>query len=397
MVPIRYEGQDLIFVSDPLGFSNSRIVVTPDVLLIMALCDGNHSLSDIQYEYIRKFGMLLLSSRLNKIISDLDKNLFLDNERFRQHKSKIEDEFNRAPVRFPSHAGEAYPANADELRRLLDSFFASPDGPGPLPPKKRRKAVKGIMAPHIDLRAGGPCFAWAYSGLAAAPRADVFVILGIGHFQMKSLFAVTHKDFATPLGVIPTDKSFVESLVENCPDDLLAEEFAHRSEHSVEFQTVFLRYIFPKEDISIVPVLCSSFEEMIAAKRDPIDDQRVRDFVQAVRIAAARTKRKVCFVAGVDLSHIGHKFGDRGKLTSSTEILLEKEDREMLKHVENVDAAGFFASITKDNDRRRICGFPAIYVLLNLIAPAKAHLLKYDKAIDHATQSIVSFASAVFE
>jgi hypothetical protein len=214
---------------------------------------------------------------------------------------------------------------------------------------------------------------------------------------MKSLFAVTHKDFATPLGVLPTDKSFVESLVENCPDDLLADEFAHRSEHSVEFQAVFLRYVFPKEDIFIVPILCSSFDGMIAAKRQPTEDSRVSDFVQAVRIAAARTKRKVCFIAGVDLSHIGQKFGDRGKLSPSTEILLEKEDRDMLKHVENVDAAGFFASVAKDNDRRRICGFPAIYVLLNLVAPATARLLKYDKAIDHATQSIVSFASVAFE
>jgi len=136
---------------------------------------------------------------------------------------------------------------------------------------------------------------------------------------------------------------------------------------------------------------------MVAANHEPIADPRVRDFVRAIKIAASRSERRICFIAGVDLSHIGQKFGDPGMLTSATEVFLEREDREMLKHVENVDAAGFFASVAKDNDKRRICGFPAIYVLLHLVHPAKARLLKYDKSVHPGTQSIVSFASMVLE
>ncbi len=394
---IRHQGQDLLSLSDPLGLSHGRILVTPDVHFIMALCDGNHSLSDIQYEYTRRFGTLLLSSRLNKVISDLDLNLLLDNHRFREHKKEIEQEFKRSQVRLPSHAGQAYPADPEALRRQIDAFFSSPDGPGPLATSSQRKTPKALMAPHIDLRAGGPCFAWAYSELARSARPDSFVILGIGHFPMQSLFTLTTKDFATPLGVLRTDKEFVQSLINNYPGDLLADEFAHRNEHSVEFQTVFLRYIFPNDDISIVPILCSSFDEMIAANRQPIEDPRVKHFVQAIKLAAARCKRRLCFIAAVDLSHVGQRFGDTGPLSAATEILLENEDREMLKYVENLDAPGFFASVAKNNDRRRICGFPAIYILLNLVAPAAARLLRYDKSVDHATQSIVSFASVVFE
>jgi AmmeMemoRadiSam system protein B len=363
----------------------------------MALCDGTRSLVDIQYEYTRRFGTLLLSSHLDKILSDLDRSLFLDNEKFRRHKGEIEEEFRKASVRAASHAGQAYPAGPRELRRCLGGFFTSPEGPGALPEKRRRKTVKAIMAPHIDLRAGGTCFAWAYSQLASSPPADVLVILGIGHAPMTNLFTVTSKDFETPLGTLPTDKAFVEALTESYPGDLFADEFAHRSEHSVEFQTVFLRYIFPDKDISIVPILCSSFDEMIAANRQPIEDPRIRDFIQALKTAAERSKRKVCFIAGVDLAHIGQKFGDSGRLAPSTEILLEREDREMLQHVEDVDAAGFFASVARDKNKRRICGFPAMYVLLNLVEGAKGRLLKYGKSVDGATQSIVSFASAVFE
>jgi AmmeMemoRadiSam system protein B len=395
--PIRHQGQDLIHLSDPDGFSETKLVVAPDVFFILTLCDGNRPISDIQYEYTRRFGTLLLSSRLDEILSDLDRGLFLDNERFREHKKKVEDEFKQAPMREAALAGSAYPSNSDELRSLLHGFFTSPEGPGPFPEERNRRVVKAIMAPHIDLRAGGPCFAWAYSELARSAPPDIFVILGIGHASMESLFALTRKDFATPLGCLPTDQAFVDSLVENYPGDLLADEFAHRREHSVEFQTVFLRYIFPEEDIFIVPILCSSFHEMIACGKQPIEDPRVQDFVQAIRMAAARSKKKICFIAGVDLAHVGQKFGDQRGLTSGAEVLVESEDREMLKYVENMDAAGFFASVAKDNDRRKICGFPATYVLLNVVAPAKARLLKYGKSVEHATQSMVSFASMVFE
>lgn len=393
---VHHEGQELIHISDPLGFSERQIVVTPDVFFIMALCDGTRSFMDIQYEYTRRFGTLLLSSHLDEILSDLDRSLFLDNERFKRRKAETEEEFRKARVRKPSHAGQAYPADPEELRQCLGSFFTSPEGPGAFPEKRRRKTVKALMAPHIDLRAGGPCFAWAYSQLASSPPADVFVILGIGHAPMTTLFSVTSKDFETPLGTLPTDKAFVDALMESYPVDLFADEFAHRSEHSVEFQTVFLRHVFPDKDISIVPILCSSFDEMVAANRQPIEDPRVGDFVQALKVAANRCKRKVCFIAGVDLAHIGQKFGDSGRLTPSTKVVLEQEDMEMLRQVENVNAAAFFASVAKDNNRRRICGFPAMYVLLNLVEGAKGRLLKYEKNVDRATQSIVSFASLVF-
>ena len=394
---VRHQGQELIHISDPLGFSDRQIVVTPDVFFIMALCDGTRSLIDIQYEYTRRFGTLLLPSHLDKILSDLDRSLFLENERFQRRKAEIEDEFRKASVRKPSHAGQAYPADPVELRQCLGNFFTSPEGPGAFPEKRRRKSVKAIMAPHIDLRAGGPCFAWAYTQLVSSSPADIYVILGIGHAPMDNLFTVTSKDFETPLGVLPTDKGFLDALVESHPSDLFADEFAHRSEHSVEFQTVFLRYIFPDQDISIVPILCSSFDEMIAANCEPIEDPRIGSFVHALKIAARRSKRKVCYVAGVDLAHVGQKFGDSERLTPSTAVVLEQDDREMLRHVENVDAAAFFASIAKDRNKRKICGFPAVYVLLNLVEGAKGRLLNYGKSGDPATQSIVSFASMVFE
>jgi hypothetical protein len=64
--------------------------------------------------------------------------------------------------------------------------------------------------------------------------------------------------------------------------------------------------------------------------------------------------------------------------------------------VSRLDPEGFYRSIMKDQDRRRICGFPAIYTMLNVMEVRKGKLLKYGQAFTPETQSVVSFASLAF-
>ena len=61
--------------------------------------------------------------------------------------------------------------------------------------------------------------------------------------RTKGCGVLARKSFATPLGGVPTDLEVTERLLAayEGPDDLLAGEFHHRAEHSIEFQTVYLR------------------------------------------------------------------------------------------------------------------------------------------------------------
>jgi AmmeMemoRadiSam system protein B len=93
---------------------------------------------------------------------------------------------------------------------------------------------------------------------------------------------------------------------------------------------------------------------------------------------------------------MGLQFGDPRGIGEYDLRLLAEEDREMLGHVERVDADGFFESIKKDRDRRRICGLPAIYTMLQTMNAEEGTLLKYDQAFTPETQSVVSFASLAF-
>ena len=68
----------------------------------------------------------------------------------------------------------------------------------------------------------------------------------------------------------------------------------------------------------------------------------------------------------------------------------------MLEYVEKLDGEGFFSSILKERDRRRICGLPAIYTMLKVLEAKEGRLLRYGQAYTPETQSVVSFASLGF-
>ena len=66
-----------------------------------------------------------------------------------------------------------------------------------------------------------------------------------------------------------------------------------------------------KRDFTIVPILVSSFHHnMVMTKTPPTEIPRMADFLTALKKTIAQSGRKVCVVAGVDLAHVGQKFGD---------------------------------------------------------------------------------------
>ncbi len=93
---------------------------------------------------------------------------------------------------------------------------------------------------------------------------------------------------------------------------------------------------------------------------------------------------------------MGLQFGDRKGVGEADLRVLEEADREMLGYVEKMDGEGFYASILRERDRRKICGLPAIYTLLKVLEAKEGKLLNYGQAFTPETQSVVSFASLGF-
>ncbi len=416
---------DGLFIRDPLGVCEQTLVLSAGAVRVLPWFDGEHSVRDIQFEIARGTGGIVHSEQLEKLIAALDEHLLLDGERFDARFAEIVREFREAPVRRAVHAGQSYPADAAELRAWLASFYVDPRGPGvaPIPPSRAggqrasgdgdarnagdaadasaashapsSERVRAIVAPHIDLRAGGPCIAHAYKALLESTTARTFVILGVAHAGAENLFAATRKDFATPLGVTMTDHDFLDDLARNLPFDITADEFAHRTEHSIEFPVLFLQQILGL-GVTIVPILVGGFEESLAAGRKPEEDPRIAAFIAALGSALARRGGDVAVIASVDLAHVGARFGDSRAIDADFLAHVEREDRTFLDAAAARDSDALLAAIAKDFDSRRVDGFPAIYTLLRALPLAEGRLLRYEQHADEKAQSAVTFASLAF-
>jgi AmmeMemoRadiSam system protein B len=153
----------------------------------------------------------------------------------------------------------------------------------------------------------------------------------------------------------------------------------------------------PERPFKIVPILVSSFHSSVIRQSLPESDIAVQRFLSALRELAHREMRRVCFVAGVDLAHVGREFGDREPVTEDFLKWVESEDHKLLERLAALDAPGFFHEVAKDQDKRKICGFAPLYSLIHLLGDTIGDHLKYSQAFTPETGSAVTFTSMTFE
>ncbi len=367
--------------------------------VILQYFDGETTFLDAQEAHMRQFGELLMTSRMEAMEKELDKMYFLDNDRYARKLQEMTEEYRRSPVRISSHAGLSFSEDPEELARQLDGFFEEAKGIGAEHPEVRGR-LRGIVAPHIDLRAGGRCYTYPYDELRERSQADTFVILGINHRSHGAPFTLTAKTFETPLGPVESDEEFCKGLAKDYPGDLSAEELNHRTEHSVEFQIIFLQHVLKerKKPFKIVPVICADFPEAMLQKESPIEvSAEVKAFVQNLQDQLEARDDGACVIASVDLTHYGQRFGDRETLSDALLGSLERADRRMLEFAEKGDPEGFFMMNAEEGGIRKVDAVPAVYVALKALPNAKARLLSYMQAPEAATQSVVTFCSMAIE
>jgi AmmeMemoRadiSam system protein B len=395
--PVEHDGQRLVGLRDPAGFTEQVALLPIPLLDLVSLFDGEHSLDEMRAILHRRHGEAPTAEQIAAVVAGMDEAGFLDSERFAARRRAIEDAFRESPVRPAAHAGGAYAGEPEALGAQVRACFEHPEGPGGHGPIliSGSPPLRGLLAPHIDFHRGGPTYAWAYRELLARSDADLFVILGTCHAGMEAPFAATLKPFETPLGPVPVDRDFFESLHRRYGHDLLASELAHRSEHSIEFQVVMLRAVLgARRPFAILPVLASYLHEAVGTRGDPEADPRIPRFIDALRETMAASGRKVCLIGGVDLAHVGPRFGDAEPNTPASLERVAAADRGMLAAVSAGDPAGFFASVAADGDARRICGLSPIYTFLRAMPGVQGRLLRYSQWPD--PEGAVTFCAAGF-
>ncbi len=167
---------------------------------------------------------------------------------------------NYSRIRPAAVAGRFYPAEPNELRRLISDFLAAcPPASSPAP--------KAVIAPHAGYIYSGPIAASAYSLLAPArEHTKRIVLVGPSHFAVFDGLAASSMDaFETPLGLVPLDTPAMQALT-RLPHVRMLDE-AHEREHALEVQLPFLQTVLG--EFTLVPLLVGdAAPEQIAAALD---------------------------------------------------------------------------------------------------------------------------------
>jgi len=391
--PVKADNQDFICLRDPEGFAERPVFLNPVHVFLVSRMDGKHSLRDIQADFARATGDILPMEALEGLVRQLDEQYYLDSPRFRNHYELLVQEFKSSLYRPARHAGSSYPDECGQLESQLKRIFEHPEGPGNSLCPDFSRPLRGLIAPHIDFSRGGPTYAHAYKALAEHPGADIFIIFGPCHTPMPQRFSISGKTYETPLGAAKTDEGFIELLFSKL-DHQYSDDFPHRAEHSIEFQAVCLRYILGrKQDFRIVPILVGSFHDIYSAGRTAAEDPEINKVVKALRETIAEHKGRVCIIAGADLAHVGVRFGDPAGPTEESLREIERVDRAFLGLAASGDAEGLFQSIAADNDSRRVCGYPSIYMTLRCMDHPQGKLLQYRQWADLNAGAAVTFAA----
>jgi len=376
------DGTPGVLLRDPLGVLPREPVVTAPAWVVLAHCDGNRSLDDI-HEALLRLGAGAQRGVVAGLIRQARDAGILEGAAYAILRERAVADYRRAPHRPSACAGTSYPADAAALRRELDGYVAAASAAA-TPRTKAARPATVVVSPHIDFRRGGIAYAHAWTAAARGCDAELFVVFGTAHASPPRLFTLTRQSYATPLGELPTDVGLVDRLAaELGAGEVLRDELCHRGEHSCELPMVWLRHVVDRP-FRVLPVLCSSISHL----EDPAPS--TDRFLGALRRAVAG--RKVCYVAGADLAHVGPQFGDARPPSPGELAALAAQDRRTLSFLDSGDAAGFHRDAGRDDRRRRLCGTAPIYAAMRA-AGRGARLIHYGQWSD-AIDS-VSFAAAI--
>ncbi len=394
LMPASDGQRELLLIRDPLGVIEGQPVLGMEALGILQLLDGSVSLNDISTALTRESKDIRVANMVRDFIAQLDQMLLLESPRFEAAYRELRESYHRLEIRPASLEGHSYPADAAELRAELDSHFAAAAAIAP-GAAKRTAPPRALMAPHLDPRRAGAAIARAFAELKGTGDEPLrIVIFGTGHQMLDDKVALTRKHFQTPLGKAATDLAFVDAVAAKLGEAAYHGELAHRDEHSIEFQVVYLQHVLGSRPFTIVPILCGGFHALLDDNRTPKDDATFEAMIGAVRAAEASLGGRTVYVAGVDFSHVGPRFGDAA-VDERIQKEVEEVDRHAIESAVKGDAAGWFEAIAEQGDITRICGYAPTYAMLRCAEPGAGTLLHYEQSAEKDS-TIVSIATMVW-
>jgi AmmeMemoRadiSam system protein B len=377
---------------------SDQMMQVPQALgLILQYFDGERNAEEIAALVRSEHEVPIDPAFVVELAGELDQAVLLDGPNYSAAKRKAIEEYRASGVRPESCIG-VYSADPTKLRDQLKCIFEHPKGAGLPTQFGKSDDLRAVFVPHIDYRRGGASFGYGFRELAERSQAETFVVVATSHYSPVR-FSLTRNHFSTPLGVVQTDRDYVDALAEAYGVEAAYEdELAHRPEHSIELEVVLMQYLLgDRRPYKIVPLLVGPFQDAVDDEASPSDFPDVQKMIKALQEVERDQKKRICYVVSGDLAHIGPKFGDEWRIDEKIANWNRAEDEKLLVEFSSAKPNRFSKFINAERDERRICGFPPGYTTLAAAAPSTGKTLFHDQFVDPKGNEIVSFASVVFD
>lgn len=378
---------DGVRLSDPYRVGD-MLHLAPLGVEIAVRFDGTRTAAAVQSQLKAVAGGAVVPlDAIAGLAAALDEALLLDSPRF----AAAVDALAASPVRPMS----SLPDDPAVVTGELDRVFAGVGRPGDPSPSPHGR-LRAVLAPHMDYRRGGVTYGHAFKELVEHSDATVFVVVGTSHYSPHR-FTLTRQDFATPFGVVPTDREYVDRLEREYGPGLFADRLAHVPEHAIELEVVLLQHLLGgRRPFRIVPLLVGSFGDRVRSGKRPADAADVGRMVRALRTAEAACPDPVCYLISGDLAHVGPKFDDPDPVDRAQLAASRSQDDLLLDRLAAADPGGYFDVVAAEDDARRICGLPPTVLTLEAIRPRSGRVLHYQQYVHPKGFESVSFAAAAF-
>jgi len=186
-------------------------------------------------------------------------------------------------VQDPVVAGQFYPADPNELSKMIAGFLALAK------PEVPSGHALGYIVPHAGYVFSGPVAAFTYQAIKQS-GAKHFVILAPSHYYYLDGISVLDKDsYRTPLGQVKIDRARVKKLIGYRPW-ITYDPTLYQKEHSLEVQLPFLQAAVGP-DLEIVPIVIGT----------PLLDQAQR--LAGVLNELFGSDQDLVYIASSDMSH----------------------------------------------------------------------------------------------
>ena len=266
-------------------------------------------------------------------------------------------------------AGQWYPGHAQELRRMIEGFFANVE-PRALDGVRAPGAeVVGLISPHAGYVYSGQVAAYAYE-LVRGKSFDVVVIVSPVHRMYAGPYATTAADaYRTPLGDVPLDSALVNAVDER----LSLVRLPADNEHALEIQLPFLQVALGP--FRLLPIMLG--EQIWPAC------SRLADALSDV-LQQRMSEKSALLVASTDLSHFHH--------ASQAERL----DSVVTRYIDAFDPQGLSRALAR-HETEACGGGPVVAVMLTAqaLGADRAKTLHYAHS-GHVTgdyASVVGYAA----